>query len=740
MRHNKMTIFFVLKLAGIIIILNSCNPWTKYNLTYERVTHPTTSDIPEFIKALEDENIKVRGNAAQALGKIGPEASKSVTALIKALEGLKPECYINKYSSGCNKDSLTSNQISNALGKIGKSAVPDLIEALDHNDNNVRQYAAIALGNIGPDAKDSISMLIKTIEKERGVATNALVKIGKPAVIPLVKALDSNSWQIREGALVALSLIGPIDKDLSNQLHGEYYRTLPISEANIAVPKLIKALEDKNKNIQRDAAATLANIGPGAKAAVPALIKALGYNDKIVSKHALIALGRIGPDAKSAIPALIYAIEDNEPNIRRYAAYALRNINVGAEFAVPSLIKLIKNENTDIRRLAFQLLIHFLEFSQNPETIYLDILKNSKDQNLRKGSITELRKLEYFGNDYRLLLKDIEQTESDVTVKKLVQNEFRNINFKLLSQGKKIELKKSSTNNFEKPITSSKSKVSNSVNISNVQSSTEMNNNIPNKLLSIENRIKISESDKLPAVNGKYHALIIGINDYKYLSKLSTAINDSKSVAKVLKKYGFTITLLISNVTRTQILKQMNKLRQNLLPEDKLLIYYAGHGYFNKETEKAYWLPIDAEMNDTTNWIIADTITSSIKTISAKHILIVSDSCYSGTLTRRRVAIDLSSRNSRKYFLNKMFSKKARVLISSGGNEPVIDDNGSGHSVFADAFIKALKNNKHSFITAEELFISNIKEQVAGNANQIPEYQLIRNSGHSGGDFIFVKK
>ncbi|ETR68816.1 MAG: hypothetical protein OMM_10149 [Candidatus Magnetoglobus multicellularis str. Araruama] len=61
------------------------------------------------------------------------------------------------------------------------------------------------------------------------------------------------------------------------------------------------------------------------------------------------------------------------------------------------------------------------------------------------------------------------------------------------------------------------------------------------------------------------------------------------------------------------------------MPEDKLLIYYAGHGFYNQKTEKAYWLPVDAETNDTTNWIIADTITSSIKGISAKQILIVSD-------------------------------------------------------------------------------------------------------------------
>jgi len=118
----------------------------------------------------------------------------------------------------------------------------------------------------------------------------------------------------------------------------------------------------------------------------------------------------------------------------------------------------------------------------------------------------------------------------------------------------------------------------------------------------------------------------------------------------------------------------------------------------------------------------------------------VSDSCYSGTLTRRKIVVDLSSNISRLNYINKMFAKKARVLIASGGNEPVIDDNGSGHSVFAAAFIKALKNPNKEIFTAQELFVTHIKEPVAGHAQQTPEYKLIRDSGHSGGDFIFIRQ
>jgi len=133
-----------------------------------------------------------------------------------------------------------------------------------------------------------------------------------------------------------------------------------------------------------------------------------------------------------------------------------------------------------------------------------------------------------------------------------------------------------------------------------------------------------------------------------------------------------------------------------------------------------------------------DTITSNIKRISSKHILIVSDSCYSGTLTRSAVA-KLDSGQARDRYLEKMKAKNSRTLLAGGGNEPVSDSGGQGHSVFAAALMEGLQDMEKKIFTAEELFYAHIKERVAGNASQVPEYNIIRNSGHDGGDFIFIK-
>jgi len=242
----------------------------------------------------------------------------------------------------------------------------------------------------------------------------------------------------------------------------------------------------------------------------------------------------------------------------------------------------------------------------------------------------------------------------------------------------------------------------------------------------------------VPPTGGNNYALVIGINQYQNIARLRTATNDAQDVAQILsKKYGFEVRILLDNkATRSAILRELNDLKNKTNPNDRLLIYYAGHGYNDAETETSYWLPVDADNNDPTNWVEARSITDQLKRAKAKQVLIVADSCYSGTMTRA-IAPSLEGKGSRDYYIRKLMDKTSRVLIASGGNEPVSDSGGTRHSIFADVFIKALQNPPFKVFSAEELLIGQIKESVAGQAEQTPEYKIIRNSGHDGGDFVF---
>jgi hypothetical protein len=118
-------------------------------------------------------------------------------------------------------------------------------------------------------------------------------------------------------------------------------------------------------------------------------------------------------------------------------------------------------------------------------------------------------------------------------------------------------------------------------------------------------------------------------------------------------------------------------------------------------------------------------------------VLVVADSCYSGTLVRA-VSARIVTRYGRREWIKRMLSKRARTALVSGGLEPVMDGGGGGHSVFAKAFLTGLKENR-GVIEGQALF-DTIKRPVVLNAEQTPQYSDIRRSGHEGGDFLFIRK
>jgi len=233
----------------------------------------------------------------------------------------------------------------------------------------------------------------------------------------------------------------------------------------------------------------------------------------------------------------------------------------------------------------------------------------------------------------------------------------------------------------------------------------------------------------------------VGNDQYRLTTGLRTARNDAQQVEAVLRlQYGF-ITQLLLDATRDQILSALNQYRHSLTSDSSLLIYYAGHGYFDKDSGRAYWFPVDADPNDNSHWISADDITSDIRALPARHVLVVADSCYSGALSRDIPIATRVPSGDRARYLETLGSRgPARVLLSSGGNEPVADSGGDGaHSVFASAFVQGLNQMTESEFTVEELFSQYIQERVAGRSDQVPECSPLRNSGHDSGTFIFER-
>jgi hypothetical protein len=244
---------------------------------------------------------------------------------------------------------------------------------------------------------------------------------------------------------------------------------------------------------------------------------------------------------------------------------------------------------------------------------------------------------------------------------------------------------------------------------------------------------------------GKYYALVIGNGDYTGLPDLATAGQDAVAVSAVLRdRYGFKVTFL-RNATRYEILSALNNLRAELTARDNLLIYYAGHGDLDEVNMRGHWLPIDAEPDSSANWISNVAITDILNAMSARHVLVVADSCYSGTLTRSSLArLEAGmTPDARNAWLRAMSEKRSRTALTSGGLKPVLDGGGGGHSIFARVFIEVLEANA-GVMEGQQVF-QEVSARVTWASQgvrfeQVPEYAPIRYAGHEAGDFFFVSK
>jgi uncharacterized protein len=245
-----------------------------------------------------------------------------------------------------------------------------------------------------------------------------------------------------------------------------------------------------------------------------------------------------------------------------------------------------------------------------------------------------------------------------------------------------------------------------------------------------------------PQAGSQRYALVIANQNYKHWEPLDTPILDGKVVAELLRsRYGFEVTLL-TDATRRQVLTALNQLRAKVDSDDDVLIYYAGHGEMDAITARGYWIPVDGEQKNLTQWISVIDVTDQLAAMRARHALVIADSCYSGTLSGSLTPrIDEALANdARGAALSRLAKKRSRVAMTSGGLEPVVDGGGGAqHSLYARSLIEVLTHLQtpveaqelHAAVAARFAFLSSRLK-----LPQQPQYAPIGYAGHESGDFV----
>lgn len=255
--------------------------------------------------------------------------------------------------------------------------------------------------------------------------------------------------------------------------------------------------------------------------------------------------------------------------------------------------------------------------------------------------------------------------------------------------------------------------------------------------------VEIRSKEELSHQSGKlgaYRALIIGIDDYqdKKIPKLKTAVSDATELSNVLKtKYGFDVSLLTDRqATKKAIYQKLRDLAANATADESILIYYAGHGEIDRVLNDGWWVPADARAGEAETYLDNTIVQKVMKSMKARHVLLISDSCYSGTLFGESRA--LPPLIDDRFYLN-LYNEKSRWGMTSGNKTPVSDSGSEGHSIFAYQLIKALNKNDKPYLTTQEIY-TRIAPVIANNSEQQPLCSPIRNTGDEGGGFVFVAK
>jgi HEAT repeat protein len=254
-------------------------------------------DVPALVKALQHEDGRIRAEAANDLGLIGPQAAEAVPALLK-LSANDPEALTQ----------LAAAKAVALLDPRNEAVFGRLIGALKEKHGRVRRRAAEDLGDLGPGAKAAVPELVKAVKDAdpgvRWASLDALGQIGpeaEAAVPALIEALDDGDT--RGAAVDALGLIGP--------------------KAQKAVPALGKLLRGDEADRWPAAAALVRIGGPGSKAGVRYFLKTAdpkGGKALYDAENILVA-----PAAQDARREMIDAVR--EPTLRDTAVQVLRDKN-----------------------------------------------------------------------------------------------------------------------------------------------------------------------------------------------------------------------------------------------------------------------------------------------------------------------------------------------------------------------------------------------------------------------------
>ena len=254
----------------------------------------------------------------------------------------------------------------------------------------------------------------------------------------------------------------------------------------------------------------------------------------------------------------------------------------------------------------------------------------------------------------------------------------------------------------------------------------------------------IIREEALHTKTGTDYALLFATDSYIHWPNLWNPLLDAEAIRVDLQEiYGFQVEL-VYNPTREEILESLLKYAdKKYTEEDQLLIFFAGHGYFNDKFREGYLVARDTKRSDDditmSSYLPHSVFRNYIDRMLCKHIFLVMDTCYSGTFDQRiatRGEADDVSKPLSDSEVKRKLKYTTRWYLTSGGKEQVPDGVPGRNSPFARELLEALRSSggRDNILTIDEvlMYLDRIKDPKPRSSGF--------GSNEPGSDFLFIAK
>lgn len=203
-----------------------------------------------------------------------------------------------------------------------------------------------------------------------------------------------------------------------------------------------------------------------------------------------------------------------------------------------------------------------------------------------------------------------------------------------------------------------------------------------------------------------HYALVVGVGEYDHWASLKNPKNDAVAIHQKLQTVYQVKSTLLLNPDLNELEAALRALKN--LNAESITIFYAGHGYFEDETQRGYLVLKDSKLPEKdlakSTYFDHNRLVGLLSNYRCKNIMLLVDACFSGTIESQSTTLgegiclnnsqtgyasDVYQDAPNKVYMKRHLSCPTMKYITSGGKEYVPDGTGD-HSPFAAKLLEAL--------------------------------------------------